>query len=57
MEMPYFWLLDGGVQEYSSFHYNPGHKNLDDSNTKVFIRKDAHHVQSFYVHKKLHPEN
>ncbi len=41
MEMRYFWLLDGKVQQLFSFQYHPGFENLADYPSKS--RPGTHH--------------
>jgi hypothetical protein len=43
IEMWYFWLLDGKVQELFCFHYQPGEKDLDDYSSK-------HHSADVHQH-------
>jgi len=50
MEMRYFWLLDGEVQNRVRFHYQPGQENLGDYPSKHHSTDIHQHVQPHYVH-------
>ncbi len=50
MEMRYFWLLDGKMQQYFKFYYQPGLKNLGDYPSKHHTANIHQHVRPYYVH-------
>ncbi len=55
MEMRYFWLLDGEMQQYFKFYYQLGLKNLSDYPSKHHTADIHQHVQPYYVHMENSP--
>jgi hypothetical protein len=50
MEMRYFWLLGGKMQQYFKFYYQPGLKNLGNYPSKHHTAHMHQHVRPYYVH-------
>eukprot|EP00804_Cyclotella_cryptica_P027666 CCRYP_010273-RA/>CCRYP_010273-RA protein AED:0.51 eAED:0.57 QI:0/0/0/1/0/0/2/0/207 len=50
MEMRYFWLLDGKVQQLFDFEYHPGFENLADYPSKSHPGSHHQSVRPFYLH-------
>jgi hypothetical protein len=55
MEMRYFWLLDGKMQKYFKFFYQPGKENLEDYPSKHHTADIHQHVHPYYVHTDKSP--
>jgi hypothetical protein len=55
MEMRYFWLLDGKMQLYFKFYYQPGLKTLGDDPSKHHIANIHQHIRSYYIHMNVSP--
>jgi hypothetical protein len=55
MEMRYFWLLDGHIQNIFNFEYHPGFENLGDYQSKAHLGGHHLHVCPFYVHMPTSP--
>jgi hypothetical protein len=55
MEMKYFWLLDGEIQRYFKFYYQPGQENLGDYPSKHHTADIHQHVRPYYVHMDKSP--
>jgi hypothetical protein len=50
MEMRYFWLLDGEMQQYFKFYYQPVLENLGDYPSKHHTADIHQHIRPYYVH-------
>jgi hypothetical protein len=50
MEMCYFWLLDGKIQNLFSFRYHPGFENLADYPSKSHPGSHHQAVRPYYLH-------
>jgi hypothetical protein len=55
MEMRYFLLLDGKMQKYFKFYYQPGQENLGDYPSKHHMADIHRHVRPYYVHTDKSP--
>ena len=55
MEMRYFWLLDGKVQQLFSFQYHPGFENLADYPSKSHPGTHHQAVRNYYLHTPTSP--
>jgi hypothetical protein len=55
MEMRYFWLLDGEMQGYFKFYYQPSLKNLGDYPSKHHTANIHQHVRPYDVHMNNSP--
>jgi len=55
MEMRYFWLLDGEMQQYFKFYYQPGLENLGDYPSKHHTADIHQHEKPYYVHMDNSP--
>jgi hypothetical protein len=55
MEMCYFWLLDGKVQNLFQFHYQPGQENLGNYPSKHHSADIHQHVRPYYVQMNNSP--
>jgi hypothetical protein len=55
MEMWYFWLLKGKVQNLFRFHYQPGQGNLGNYPSKHHSINIHQHVCPYYVHMNHSP--
>jgi hypothetical protein len=55
MEVRYFWLLDGKMQQYFKFNYQPGLENLGDYPSKHHTADIHQHVRPYYFHMNNSP--
>jgi hypothetical protein len=55
MDMRYFWLLDGKMQQYLKFYYQPSLKNLGNYPSKHHTAVIHQHVRPYYVHMNNSP--
>jgi hypothetical protein len=55
MEMRYFCLLDGKMQQYLKFYYQPSLKNLGDYPSKHHTANIHQHIKTYYVHMNNSP--
>jgi hypothetical protein len=53
MEMRYFWLLDGKMQQYFNFYTTPASKKLGDYPSKHYTANIHQHVRPYYVHMDI----
>jgi hypothetical protein len=57
MEMQYFWLLDGKIQQLFDFQYHPGLENLADYPSKHHSGRHHQEVRPYYVLCRSHQES
>jgi len=55
MEMRYFWLLDGEMQQYYKFYYQHGLENLGDYTSKHNTADIHQHIRPYNVHMDNSP--
>jgi len=48
--MCYFWLLDGEMQQYFKFYYQPRLENLGDYPSKHRTADIHQHIRPYYIH-------